>query len=70
MVSRPISNSNTPVYKVGSSHAPKRKLTLSIDNGQTGTTKEITLPLFGEVRIITHGGKITFIETTEKEKVE
>lgn len=36
-----------------------------------GNTKKIVeLPDYGEVKIVTHGGKITFIETTTKEKVE
>lgn len=30
----------------------------------------LNLPEYGEVRIITHAGKVTFVETTTKEKVE
>lgn len=61
---------NTPAPPVR--HLPvyyERKLTLAVDNGLTGTTKDIPLPEFGEVRIITHGKDIR-VETTTKEKVK
>lgn len=56
-------------YKLGEDRPVKRKLTLSVDRGPTGVTKDIPLPAFGEVKIITHGRDIR-IETTTKEKVE
>lgn len=47
-----------------------RRITIQMDTGLYGFTKELQLPDYGEVKIITHAGKITFIETTTKEKVE
>ena len=35
-----------------------------------GKGKHIPLPNYGEVKIITHAGKVTFIETSVKEKGE
>lgn len=56
-------------HEVGSSRPLKRKVTISVDNGLDGVTREIALPMYGEVRIVTHGRDIR-IETTTKEKVE
>lgn len=44
--------------------------TIKIDRGTHDITHNIKLPDYGEVRIIIHAGKITFVETTTKEKVE
>lgn len=39
-----------------------------IESGEV--RKIVALPVYGEVKIICHNGKITFIETTVKEKVD
>ena len=69
MVSRPIVSTGTAHHDldgIDSTHddnyieiVPKR-----------GSHSIRLLPDYGEVKIVTHGGKITFIETTTKEKVE
>lgn len=70
-IDRIASKSRAPVFEVGGTPPPlpRRWLTLRIDNGETGTTKDIALPAFGEVKIITHGNDIR-VEITIKEKVE
>lgn len=40
-------------------------LHIMLPNGKTHT-----IPPYGETKIVTHGGKVTFIETSVKEKVE
>jgi len=32
--------------------------------------EEVTLPDYGETKIVTHGAKVTFVETGTKRKVE
>ncbi|MFB5192666.1 hypothetical protein [Alicyclobacillus fastidiosus] len=69
MISRIPDVPGRPTYELGSSKPFKRKVTISTDNGTDEVTREIALPMYGEVKIITHGRDIR-IETTTKEKVE
>ncbi|SPF51138.1 conserved hypothetical protein [Candidatus Desulfosporosinus infrequens] len=43
----------------------QNKITLSHD----GKDKTITLPDYGEVKIVCHDGKVKTVETTVKEKI-
>lgn len=49
----------------------ENKLRITVKVEEDGELKRIVRPPeYGEVRIITHGGKVTFVETVSKEKVE
>jgi len=70
---REIDTSNSPrggTTKLETPYFMIRKLTLHLQTSQySGVVKEIEIPEYGEVKIISHGKDIR-IETTVKEKVE